>query len=146
MDIWTAEKRSAVMARIRSKETVPEKTLERIVRGALPRHKIVRHEATLPGKPDFVIPAIRLAIFADGCFWHGCPKHGRVPPSRVEYWGPKLARTRSRDRRNDRDLRRLGYSVWHVWEHDLEGRRVTATDARLTARLRRRVSDRRAHK
>lgn len=68
-------------------------------------------------RADVVFPTLRVAIFVDGCFWHGCPRHGNVPISNSDYWGPKLARNRQRDRRNTRDLRRAGWTVLRFWEH-----------------------------
>jgi DNA mismatch endonuclease (patch repair protein) len=66
-----------------------------------------------------VIPSARLAIFVDGCFWHGCPKHGRHPTSNTHYWLPKLERTLQRDRLNAARLRSLGWTVLRLWEHEL---------------------------
>lgn len=77
------------------------------------------HARDLPGCPDFVFPRRRLAIFVDGCFWHGCPKCYRRPHSRRRYWDAKVRQNVARDRRNRRTLRRLGWRVLHIWEHDL---------------------------
>ena len=71
------------------------------------------------GQPDFVFPKPRVAIFVDGCFWHGCPKHGRKPDSNRGYWLPKLARNRARDKRVTRQLRNLGWTVLRIWHHEL---------------------------
>jgi DNA mismatch endonuclease (patch repair protein) len=71
------------------------------------------------GKPDFVFASSKLAIFVDGCFWHGCPQHGRSPTSNTEYWQTKLKRNQVRDRLVSRTLRKGGWSVLRVWEHDL---------------------------
>jgi DNA mismatch endonuclease, patch repair protein len=59
----------------------------------------------------------RLAVFVDGCYWHGCPEHGRVPAVNVEYWGPKLARNVERDRANTAALEEGGWTVLRFWEH-----------------------------
>ncbi len=77
-----------------------------------------RHQA-LPGKPDFVFRRERLVVFVDGCFWHGCPIHGRNPGSNRAYWLPKLHRNRQRDRVITRDLSKSGWTVLRFWEHDL---------------------------
>lgn len=140
MDIWTPEKRSEVMSLIRASGTKPELNLEAIVKRSLPRRRIELHARTLPGSPDIYIPSLHLAIFANGCFWHSCPRHGNIPNSRKDYWVPKLAATVARDRRVSRRLRSGGISVWHVWEHDLRGSRLSRTDARLRARLSKRVA------
>lgn len=72
----------------------------------------------MPGRPDIVIPNLNLAIFLDGCFFHLCPKHGRIPDSNRDYWEPKLLGNVRRDARSRRALRRMGFAVWRFWEHD----------------------------
>ncbi|MGH7776288.1 MAG: very short patch repair endonuclease [Candidatus Dormibacterales bacterium] len=94
----TAEQRSWNMAAIRSSGTSPEARLLAAVKLAVPRRKIGERLPELPGKPDFYLAGLRPAIFADGCFWHGCPDHGRTPDDNRSYWEPKLARNRVRDR------------------------------------------------
>lgn len=78
-----------------------------------------RRHCPLPGKPDFIFPKERLALFVDGCFWHGCPKHGRNPESNQRYWLEKLKRNRMRDKSVSRALRVSGWKVLRLWEHDL---------------------------
>jgi len=95
-----------------------------------------RHQA-LPGKPDFVFRKERLAVFVDGCFWHGCPKHLRVPGSNVAYWNAKLGRNLARDRKVNAALRRAGWTVVRIWEHSLK------EPQRVAARLRRLLENRR---
>ena len=73
----------------------------------------------LPGKPDFFFPSVGLALFIDGCFWHGCPKCGHLPKTRRDYWKAKIEANMRRDRRVRRELNREGYRVMRVWEHDL---------------------------
>jgi len=120
-DWLTKEQRSFNMSSIRSKGTGPEGRLGELLRLMFPRHKIVVHPEGLVGKPDYLLPGLRLVAFADGCFWHGCPKHGRRPEDNSEYWGPKLERNRSRDRRVARDLRDQGFVVVRLWDHELRG-------------------------
>src|SRR5437879_5928610 len=95
-DVFTKTKRSQVIATIRSrgnKDT--ELKLAAILRAAgITGWR--RHQPVLD-RPDFVFRRARLAVFVDGCFWHGCPKHGRNPDSNRAYWLPKLARNRDRD-------------------------------------------------
>jgi DNA mismatch endonuclease (patch repair protein) len=79
----------------------------------------------------------------EGCYWHSCPLHGNVPKSNVSYWAPKLKANVARDRRVERQLRRQGLSVWHVWEHDLHPGRMANTEERLTRRLIERATKRR---
>lgn len=138
VDIWPEKKRSEVMSRIRSSGTQPEVRLRAIVKQALPRHKIVANDPLLPGKPDIVVPSLRLAIFVDGCFWHLCPQHGRIPTSRADYWEPKLRGNQRRGQRQARQLRSMGYSVWRVWEHDLKSAKLEHTTQRLARRLQQR--------
>jgi len=77
------------------------------------------HNRSVPGSPDFLFREAALAIFVDGCFWHGCPACGHVPRTRRQYWGAKIARNRQRDRKVTRRLRALGFRVLRFWEHDL---------------------------
>jgi DNA mismatch endonuclease (patch repair protein) len=87
----------------------------------------------LPGRPDFAFPARRLAVFVDGCFWHGCPRHGTLPKGNARFWREKIARNRERDREVNLELRRRGWRVIRIWEHEL--RRPAET--RMVGRLRR---------
>lgn len=74
-----------------------------------------RRHINLPGRPDFSFPATRVAIFVDGCFWHGCPRCYRRPQSNRKYWDFKIARNRQRDRQVTRALRGLGWRVIRIW-------------------------------
>src|SRR3989337_3056602 len=102
-DVFTKEKRSEIMARIRSKNTALEasftKKLSKVVYPAGYRYR--KHDSKLAGKPDIVFPGPRVAVFIDGCFWHGCPVHGadvfRGP--NAEKWRDKLAANKARDLR-----------------------------------------------
>lgn len=64
-----------------------------------------------------VFPALRLAVFVDGCFWHSCPVHATIPKANADYWIPKLKDNVARDRRNDRELAEAGWRVIRLWEH-----------------------------
>jgi DNA mismatch endonuclease (patch repair protein) len=117
-DVFKREVRSAVMAAIKSRGNQrTEQALAKILR----LHSITgwRRHQNLPGRPDFVFPRNRVAVFVDGCFWHNCPKHGRKPDSNQVYWHPKLERNRMRDKRVNRELRQLGWRVVRFWEHSL---------------------------
>lgn len=120
-DWLTPEQRSRNMAAIRSTGTKPEARLGALLRTMFPRRKIVQHPDGFEGKPDYYIPSLKLVVFADGCFWHGCPRHGRVPGDNNDYWAAKLARNRARDRTVSRSLRKKRYVVVRVWEHELKG-------------------------
>lgn len=131
-DWLTPEQRRRNMSAIRSSGTRAESQLKAALREAFPARRIVRTPKGLPGKPDFILPALRLVVFADGCFWHGCPSHGRQPEDNQNYWTEKLRRNRRRDRSISGRLRAEAYCVVRVWEHDLR-----KNDPKLISRLRR---------
>ncbi len=83
------------------------------------------------GRPDFVFRAVKTAVFVDGCFWHACPRHKRVPKDNRPFWKAKLERNVERDREVNRELRRRGWRVVRVWEHELTRRRENHLAARL---------------
>jgi DNA mismatch endonuclease (patch repair protein) len=120
------EARARVMRSIRSTNTKPEIIVRRILWQLGGRYRL--HQADLPGRPDIVMKARRLAILVHGCLWHlheGC-KLARVPKSRPEYWPAKLQGNKERDVRNLDELRRLGWTAEVVWEcetRDPEGLR-----------------------
>jgi DNA mismatch endonuclease (patch repair protein) len=117
MDVFSAKKRSEVMSAIRSRDTKPEIA----VRCLLHRKgfRFVLHDARLPGKPDIVLPKYRVAVQVRGCFWHGHNCHdGHIPKSRREYWEPKIANNKRRDRRSDAQLKKLGWRLFVLWECD----------------------------
>lgn len=119
MDVFTPEKRSAVMAAIRSGHTRPELVL----RAMLHRHGYRftvngPKNKQLPGRPDLVLPARRTVVFVHGCFWHGhehCP-HFRLPATRRDWWTTKIAGNKARDLRVENELRQLGWHVVTIWE------------------------------
>jgi DNA mismatch endonuclease (patch repair protein) len=78
------------------------------------------------GRPDFIFPAARLAIFVDGCFWHGCPIHGALPRTNRAFWRDKLARNKARDQQVNRALRRLGWKTMRLWQHELRSSSAVA--------------------
>ena len=94
-----------------------------------------RRGSKLPGKPDFVFPARRLAVFVDGCFWHGCPKHCRMPASNRKFWRDKITRNRQRDRKVNRLLRARNWRVLRIWEHALARKNEKHTVARIRRAL-----------
>ena len=132
MDTFTRKKRSEIMRCVRSTKNA---STERVIVGALKSRHIggwkLRPQG-LVGSPDLYFPKARLLVFLDGCFWHECPKCFRAPASRTEYWGPKIARNKQRDRKITRLLRRQGYSVMRLWEHDIR-------NGKALNRLRRRL-------
>ena len=116
-DTLTPKQRSERMSRVRSSGN---KSTEVKVAATLNNHGIsgwISHPSDVIGRPDFYFPKQRIAIFVNGCFWHGCPKCGRIPKSRVEFWVNKLESTKRRDGRVRRSLRSSGHKVLTVWEH-----------------------------
>lgn len=77
-----------------------------------------RIHAKLPGRPDIAFTRAKLAVFVDGCFWHCCEYHGTLPKNNAEWWRAKLDGNLERDRRKDAELRQLGWTVLHIWEHE----------------------------
>jgi DNA mismatch endonuclease (patch repair protein) len=112
--------RSALMARIRAKDTTPE----RLVRSTLHRlgYRFRLHAKELPGKPDIVFRPRRAAILVHGCFWHGhgCARGGRMPKTNRDYWERKIARNRERDAQRLMALEARGYRVLTLWECGLK--------------------------
>ncbi|MGO9245727.1 MAG: very short patch repair endonuclease [Verrucomicrobiia bacterium] len=117
-DVLSKQKRSQVMGAVHA--TGNRDTELRLV-AILRKHRITgwRRHLNLPGKPDFAFPTVRLAVFVDGCFWHGCRWHCRMPKSRQSFWRPKLARNKARDGEVGRLLRKRGWLVLRFWEHSL---------------------------
>ena len=97
-----------------------------------------RHLRSLPGRPDFAFPRSRAAVFVDGCFWHGCTKCRRNlrPLTHREYWEEKFAANRRRDGKVDGQLRKKGWRVVRIWEHDVK-KRPTAVINRITTMIKR---------
>jgi len=120
-DVFTKQKRSEVMSKIRGKGNKDtELAMMRIFR----EYHIVgwRRNQPLFGKPDFIFPRKKIAVFVDGCFWHGCPKHSTFPKNNREFWEKKLGANKQRDTLVNRELRKKGWVVLRVWEHELRER------------------------
>lgn len=115
-DVFTAEQRSKLMSRVRSRDT----GLELRLRKALWKRGLrYRLRSTLPGKPDLVFPSSRVAVFVDGCFWHRCPIHGTLPKTNKKFWLAKLNSNVKRDAEVKRQLQAMGWYVVRIWQHDL---------------------------
>jgi len=108
------------MRAVRRRDTKPEREL----RSALHRRGLrfrVDYAISVDGRsprPDIAFTRDRIAIFVDGCFWHGCPEHAQRPKSNTAYWGPKLARNVERDAEQTAKLEGAGWTVLRVWEHE----------------------------
>lgn len=132
-DVFSKRKRSQVMSKIRSSGGPTEQRFRKAVREAYGGRPKVNDER-LPGTPDVSVYKLKVALFLDGCFWHGCPKHSRIPKSNVEFWERKISGNKRRDRRVRKALRAMGWKVWVIWEHELKDH------ARLVRNLRKRFA------
>ncbi len=126
--------RSDTMRRVRSRDTSCELALRRELHRRGLRYSLRR---TLPGKPDVIFVRAKVALFVDGCFWHGCPTHCRRPSSNTTYWNAKIDRNMARDQRVTGELAREGWRVIRLWEHE-----VRESPARCAARVARVVRSR----
>lgn len=117
-DVFTKQKRSEVMSRIRGKGNKDtELKMIRILR----KYHITgwRRNQRVLGKPDFVFTKQKVALFVDGCFWHICPKHFNMPKNNQAFWEKKLQANKDRDKYVTRTLRQSQWQVIRVWEHEL---------------------------
>jgi DNA mismatch endonuclease Vsr len=127
------EQRSAIMRRIRSRNTGPEMLVRRLLHQRGYRFRL--HDRTLPGCPDIVLGSRKSVVFVHGCYWHQHSRcaDGHVPKSHLAYWKPKLERTRARDKLHRAQLKKLGWRCLVVWECQLsnESRLVEALESFL---------------
>lgn len=132
-DVYGPEKRSAVMRRVKGRDTTPEMAVRRALTRLGARYRL--HRKDLPGKPDVVMPGRCLALFVHGCFWHGhdCARGARVPKQNRDYWVAKVGRNVARDAKNAEALLALGWRVEVVWECELKD--AAALEARLRGLL-----------
>lgn len=118
-DVFSPQRRSEIMSRVRSRgNRATELRLLNIFR----QTKISgwRRRSKMFGNPDFVFPSKNLAIFVDGCFWHGCPSHGSLPATNRSFWANKISRNKMRDVTVRRELRKRGWRVLRIWQHELK--------------------------
>lgn len=108
--------KSEQMARVRTKDTAPELLLRRALWHAGIRYRL---RARLPGSPDLVVPRAMVAIFVDGCFWHGCPDHYKLPATNCSFWQNKLEKNHARDNLANQTLADQGWTVLRFWEHEV---------------------------
>jgi len=123
VDTFSKTERSRIMARVKSKNN---KSTELRFISIIKEKNIIgwRRNYPLIGKPDFVFPKQRIAIFIDGCFWHKCPKHCRMPSSNKEYWNQKIEKNRIRDRKTKKLLKEAGWFVIRIWEHEIKQKKI----------------------
>jgi DNA mismatch endonuclease (patch repair protein) len=129
-DVFTPEKRSEVMSLIRGQgNRNTELRLAKLFRAqhitGWRRHRKLRivtpnQASALMVRPDFVFAKHRVAVFVDGCFWHCCPRHSKIPENNHEFWEKKLASNKARDRLVNRVLKKSGWKLVRIWEHELD--------------------------
>lgn len=108
----------ARMVRQRRRDTGPEVAIRRLLHKRGLRYRV---DAALPGmrrRADLLFRSASVAVFVDGCFWHGCPEHGTWPKNNAAWWAEKIARNIQRDRDTDQRLTDAGWQVVRVWEHE----------------------------
>lgn len=115
VDTRSPAQRSKIMKSVGTRNTGPEIVVRKVLHALGYRFRLYRND--LPARPDIVLPGRRKVVLVHGCFWHGhgCAK-GRLPKSRLDYWRPKIAENKKRDRRNVGKLRSLGWKVLVVWQ------------------------------
>ena len=134
-DVHTPAIRSFNMSRIKGKNTRPEMLVRRFLHGNGYRYTL--HPKKLPGKPDIVLPKYNIAIFINGCFWHGhnnC-RYFVIPKTRTQWWTAKINGNIANDVKKKAALKKLGYKVITIWECQLKPAKLHATLQRLLARL-----------
>ena len=116
MDTVSKRKRSIIMSAVRHFDTAPELTLRRELSKLGLRYRTHYGEE----KIDIAFPSKKVAVFVDGCFWHLCPKHRGFPASNRSYWVPKLKRNTQRDKETNARLKKAGWTVVRIWEHEVD--------------------------
>jgi len=133
VDVFTTEKRSWVMSRIRGTNTKIDLEMKKILSGMKYKHEMY---PKMYGSPDFIITRKRIAVFCDGDFWHGYKYSEKKKPAK-KFWRNKIEENMRRDRRVSSKLRREGWSVLRLWEHDIE-RRPDACRRRIARKIKER--------
>jgi DNA mismatch endonuclease, patch repair protein len=121
-DKISKKERSSLMGKIKSKETKLEKIVWKILSEQGIRYR--KNSSKHFGKPDIVITSKKLVIFIDGCFWHGCKKHCRIPEANHDYWVNKINRNKERDKQVNTYYKKTNWKVIRVWEHDLKIQKI----------------------
>ena len=129
-DVYSSEKRSAVMRRVKGRNTTPELKVRKALTHLGARYRL--HRKDLPGNPDIVMPGRRLALFVHGCFWHGhdCARGARVPKQNRDYWVAKVGRNVARDAKSRAALADRGWRVETIWECELKNAEALETRLR----------------
>lgn len=122
-DVFSVEKRSEVMSRIRNKDTKPEITVRKWLFNKGYRYR--KNDNKLPGKPDIVLPYYKTVIFINGCFWHnhkGC-KYAYIPKTRTKFWSEKFKKNKAIDNENQKKLLKIGWKLIVIWECELKNKK-----------------------
>ena len=138
-DVHDRRTRSYNMSRIRGKDTKPEMVVRKYLHANGYRYRL--HDKRLPGKPDIVLPKLKIVIFVHGCFWHGhknC-KYFVVPKTRTEWWLDKINGNIDNDKSKQAAIKKLGWKVINLWECQLKPQKVQHTLNRLVSKLARRI-------
>ncbi|MGA4985373.1 very short patch repair endonuclease [Streptomyces cellulosae] len=121
------------MSRQNRRDTAPEVAVRRILHAGGLRYRV---NVPVPGMPrrtiDIVFPKAKVAVFLDGCFWHGCPQHATSPKSNAEWWRTKLGKNVARDAETTEHLTQEGWTVLRFWEHEPPGEVAAAVRATVT--------------
>jgi DNA mismatch endonuclease (patch repair protein) len=118
-DIFSREMRSRIMSSIMGTDTRPEMEMRKALHRLGYRYSLRHRFPEIRCTPDITMVSRKTVIFVDGCFWHRCPKCFKAPKSHKRYWGPKIERNVRRDKEQTRWLRRQGWTVIRVWEHQI---------------------------
>ena len=130
-DVLTKKQRSYCMSRIRGRDTGPELALRRAAWAVGLRYRV---RNGLKGRPDIVFASARVAVFVDGCFWHGCPLHSVKPKTRATFWAEKIDRNKVRDAEVRIALMKQGWTVLRFWEHEIDGA-LTRVVSKISTRV-----------
>ncbi len=127
-DVHTKAQRSHNMSCIKGRDTKPEILLRKSLWHLGYRYSL--NNNSLPGNPDLALKKYNVVIFVDGCFWHRCPKHFKQPANNAKFWRKKIQSNVDRDKKNNGLLKKQGWVVLRIWEHDIE-KRITKITKRL---------------
>lgn len=139
-DIFTKEKRSGIMSKVRNKDSKIEVEFRKKLWEAGFRYR--KNSTKYFGKPDLVLKKYKTVIFIDSCFWHGCEEHGSAPQTNKKFWKTKIERNIQRDKDVIEYYSEMGWQIIRIWEHDLGKNRdevINGTVAKLNSKNKQRV-------